>query len=62
MPGALVGGGGKSGSKDVAANVKESWELSDMGLAFRKEFDDVVLLEQWHRLVKPEEENIPEGM
>ena len=35
--------------------------LSDSGLAFFHEFDDVVLLEQRHRLVDPEKENIAEG-
>ena len=56
---------GVQGTRDARGRTKkppedavEGWVLSDSGLAFFHEFDDVVLLEQRHRLVDPEKENI----
>ena len=40
----------------------ETWQLSDSGLAFRKEFDDVVCLETRHRLVDPKKENVSDDL
>ena len=44
--------------KAVPSGLKEAWELSDSGLAFRQEFDDVVMLQQRHRLVDPSKEKV----
>ena len=52
---------GRKKDQDPAAELVETWQLSDSGLAFRKEFDDVVLLETRHRLVDPRKENVAEG-
>ena len=59
---------GVQGTRDARGRPKkppedavDAWVLSDSGLAFFHEFDDVVLLEQRHRLVDPEKENIAEG-
>ena len=35
--------------------------MSDSGWLFRKEFDDVVILETRHRFVDPAKEDVPEG-
>ena len=35
-------------------------ELVGLGVTFRKEFDDAVLLAQRHRLVNPAKENVPD--
>ena len=58
---------GVRGTRDASGRVKEkpdgakeAWELSDIGLVFRKEFDDVVILETRHRFVDPSEEDVPE--
>ena len=47
--------------KEKPAGAKETWELSDSGWLFRKEFDDVVILETRHRFVDPAKEDVPEG-
>ena len=51
-------GGGRA---DVDTELVETWQLSDSGLAFRKEFDDVVILETRHRFVDPRKERVEEG-
>ena len=58
---------GVRGTRDAQGRAKkapegsvEAWVLSDSGLAFFHEFDDVVLLEQRHRLVDPKKEKVPE--
>ena len=47
--------------KAVPPGLKEAWELSDSGLAFRQEFDDVVMLKQRHRLVDPSKEKVSDN-
>ena len=47
--------------KKAPEGLVEAWELSDSGLAFFHEFDDVVLLEQRHRLVTRRKRRYPKN-
>ena len=47
-------------AKKAPESAVESCVLSDTGLAFFHEFDDVVLLQQRHRLVDPKKEDVPD--
>jgi hypothetical protein len=46
--------------KDAPPGSMDTAELVGLGVTFRKEFDDAVLLAQRHRLVDPAKENVPD--
>lgn len=48
--------------KEKPAGALDLGELVGLGVAFRKEFDDCVMLAQRHRLVDPAKADVAEGM
>ena len=46
--------------QDAPPGSMDTAELVGLGVTFREEFDDAVLLAQRHRLVNPAKENVPD--